>query len=552
MGNTNTNNKKVMKFQQEDNENKDVFFKKYLKKDQVMTILDDNTPSELRFTYSSLISNFRVKKNFSCQKDPFYTIKVVENIRSGRLFNLKIIKKDEIIALGLENFKSIYYNEINSTTTLENPNIEKISGIYINDSDFSDLTVFILCTYTKKKSLLDYLNNHIREKTKFTQKELLTIIKILIEIAYKMKLKNIIYRNFSLQNIYFIVEDNYISLCLRNFYFSSTYKPTQTFKGLTGNLWYLAPEILKENSYDYRSDIWSLGILFYQLLTFENPFENTSNKKQILNILRSNKAFKKFKEVRYLTGYEQIYNLVLNMLDEDPSQRKSLESLEKNPILADFNKYFNPLSEYKHLLKYGKQEIQKINSKVLGIKSLHDFIFYLVYNMRDFLLSSEEQMSINEIYKHFDKNCDGELEIQEIEKALSDEKFCNACILNYINAIKVITECDFIRSIGLSSNCLTYPIFLTTIIIKKLIDKQGLSSINESIKIIFEEIDEDNSGTISIEELQNRFHKQYNKDVKTIFEEIVNNNNYDRNKRINFDCLNLEEFTALLSYDLVK
>ena len=82
MGNTNNNNKKIIKFQQEENENKDVFFKKYLKKDQVMMILDDNTPIELRFFYSSLISNFRVKKNIQCQKDPFYTIKVVENIAS--------------------------------------------------------------------------------------------------------------------------------------------------------------------------------------------------------------------------------------------------------------------------------------------------------------------------------------------------------------------------------------------------------------------------------------------------------------------------------------
>ena len=172
--------------------------------------------------------------------------------------------------------------------------------------------------------------------------------------------------------------------------------------------------------------------------------------------------------------------------------------------------------------------------------------------MRDFLLSSEDVMIVNELYKQFDKNCDGEVEMQEIEMVLKEEKIDYEFIFDYINAIKVIIECDFKRSIGIVTNYLSYSIFLTTSIILRLLRRSQSDNIDEAIKIIFEEIDEDNSGTISISELQNRFHKQYNKDVNTIFEDIANNNNYDRNKKINFESLNLEEFTSLLSYDLVK
>ena len=39
----------------------------------------------------------------------------------------------------------------------------------------------------------------------------------------------------------------------------------------------MAPEVLRKN-YDYRSDIWSLGIIAYMLLCGEYPFEEILKK----------------------------------------------------------------------------------------------------------------------------------------------------------------------------------------------------------------------------------------------------------------------------------
>ncbi len=38
----------------------------------------------------------------------------------------------------------------------------------------------------------------------------------------------------------------------------------------------MAPEIMEQTSYNYKSDIWSLGVLYYRMLFGEYPFKGRS------------------------------------------------------------------------------------------------------------------------------------------------------------------------------------------------------------------------------------------------------------------------------------
>jgi len=46
----------------------------------------------------------------------------------------------------------------------------------------------------------------------------------------------------------------------------------------TGTPYYCSPEVWKDQPYDYKSDIWSLGCVLYQMITFLPPFRATTMK----------------------------------------------------------------------------------------------------------------------------------------------------------------------------------------------------------------------------------------------------------------------------------
>lgn len=55
-----------------------------------------------------------------------------------------------------------------------------------------------------------------------------------------------------------------------------------------GTIPYMAPEIINGDEYNKECDVWSLGIILYQLMTFRLPFDG-DNMRQLSRLIRRNK-----------------------------------------------------------------------------------------------------------------------------------------------------------------------------------------------------------------------------------------------------------------------
>ena len=55
----------------------------------------------------------------------------------------------------------------------------------------------------------------------------------------------------------------------------------------------MAPEILSGQKYDHTVDVWSLGCIFYEMLTGINVFTGTSKPNLLENIIRGDYKFPK-------------------------------------------------------------------------------------------------------------------------------------------------------------------------------------------------------------------------------------------------------------------
>src|SRR3989338_6687038 len=95
-----------------------------------------------------------------------------------------------------------------------------------------------------------------------------------------------------------------------------------------GTLIYAAPEQIRENLLNEKTDIWSLGVTLYELLTFKNPFADKTIKKTADKILKGNPILLRSYNKKIPLELEAI---VLKCLELSPKNRyESLSELSKD------------------------------------------------------------------------------------------------------------------------------------------------------------------------------------------------------------------------------
>ena len=139
-----------------------------------------------------------------------------------------------------------------------------------------------------------------------------------------MHKKHILHRDIKTQNI-FLTKNNMVKL--GDFGISKSLEGSLAqAKTVIGTPYYLSPEIISNVPYSYKSDIWSLGVLLYEMTTFKMPFDASSISELAKKI--KNGDFQKINSQIYSN---ELKKLIYDMLNLNPNLRPSTkEILSKN------------------------------------------------------------------------------------------------------------------------------------------------------------------------------------------------------------------------------
>ncbi|WP_026887451.1 Stk1 family PASTA domain-containing Ser/Thr kinase [Clostridium beijerinckii] len=248
----------------------------------------------------------------------------------NRFVAVKILKSE---LSNNEEFILRFKREANSIASLSHPNIVNIYDIG-SENDIN----FIVMEYINGKTLKQVLKDNIRLSPANTLNISLQIAKALI-YAHK---NNIIHRDIKCDNI-LISDDNIAKLAdfgIAKLPNSSTI--TNSNK-IIGSVHYFSPEQAKGEYVDFRTDIYALGIVMYEMITGSVPFNgNTSISVAIMHIQEP------VIPPKYVISDipENINLVILKALEKDPVNRfKSakefanvLSSIKENPnFKIDFN-----------------------------------------------------------------------------------------------------------------------------------------------------------------------------------------------------------------------
>ena len=193
-----------------------------------------------------------------------------------------------------------------------NNNSVRCYDYFNNDKNF--VIIMELCDKNLSQLLIEKKE---KEKRYFNSEEILEILQQLNN-TFKIIRYDIIHRNLKLENILIKNENgnNIIKLadygCRRRI---TTLLKIEGKASYDGTVAYMAPEVLRGEKYNYKIDLWSLGIIIFRFYFGVSPFSEVDKDKLIKFIDKfENDSLKK-------SGNENLDDLIKKLLEKDPSKR---------------------------------------------------------------------------------------------------------------------------------------------------------------------------------------------------------------------------------------
>lgn len=235
------------------------------------------------------------------------------------LYAIKTLKKEGLSKLVYD----CLIEEVNILSSLDHPNIVKYYGTFENSQ-----YLHIEMEYLKGDNLYKIIS--LKNYNELDEKEMALIIRQLLKALLFIHNKNIVHRDIKPENVVFGKKDDYSTLKLIDFGLATT---TRNKKKLScGTPYYMAPEIVEGRFYP-KTDIWSVGVIIYFMITGKFPFNATKNE-DIFEIIMK-KPFNPI-ELERTDCSDEAKDLVKRILVKDPEKRLSTEECLAHPWIKRF------------------------------------------------------------------------------------------------------------------------------------------------------------------------------------------------------------------------
>lgn len=184
-----------------------------------------------------------------------------------RFVAIKILR-DEFI--NDEEFIKKFRRESQAAASLSHPNIVNIYDVGVEE-DGNKKIYYIVMEYIKGKTLKEV----IKENGKLNLDEAMNISLQIAEALHHAHRNHIVHRDIKPHNI-MITEDKRIKVTDFGIARAATSSTVTTTSNVLGSVHYFSPEQARGGYTDEKSDIYSLGIVMYEMLTGKLPFEGES------------------------------------------------------------------------------------------------------------------------------------------------------------------------------------------------------------------------------------------------------------------------------------
>ena len=234
----------------------------------------------------------KVYKGFDSETDEIIAIKIVDRSH---------IKPD-----AHKRIKS----EVRILEQIEHKNIIHLID-FINDEDY----YYLILEYCAGGDL----SNFIKSEGRLNEERAKGYMSQIVDALRYLKRLNIVHRDLKPQNILLTADKQTIKLT--DFNFARELEETDLSQTVCGSPLYMAPEILENKEYSTKADMWSIGMVLYEMVYGHSPYFDCYSMIDLMNKIKS-------RPIKYTNRVSQDCNELLErMLTIDSERRLSWEEL---------------------------------------------------------------------------------------------------------------------------------------------------------------------------------------------------------------------------------
>ena len=262
------------------------------------------------------MENFKIINKIG--EGAYSTVYTVRRIEDNQLYALKKVK---IQNLSLKE-KQNALNEVRILASVNSPFVISYKESFIDDTD---QTLCIVMEYADEGDLFQKITLYKKLHTTFEEND---AWKIFIQITiglHDLHSYNILHRDLKSANV-FLFRDGTAKLGDLNV---SKITPRGLGCTQTGTPYYASPEVWRDNPYNLKSDIWSLGCLCYEILMLKTPFRAETMEGLYRKVMKG-----KYPEIskKYSNKFDYV---ISNMLKLKPEERPTTGDILKIPEIIE-------------------------------------------------------------------------------------------------------------------------------------------------------------------------------------------------------------------------
>ncbi|KAF7828960.1 calcium-dependent protein kinase 28-like [Senna tora] len=429
-----------------------------------------------------------------------YTYVGIDKANGDRVAVKRIDKSKMILPIAVEDVK----REVKILKELTgHENVVQFYNAFEDDS-----YVYIVMELCEGGELLDRIL--AKKDSRYTEKDAAVVVRQMLKVAAECHLHGLVHRDMKPENFLFKSTKEDSPLKATDFGLSDFIKPGKKFHDIVGSAYYVAPEVLKRKS-GPESDVWSIGVITYILLSGRRPFWDKTEDGIFKEVLRNKPDFRR-------KPWPSISNaakdFVKKLLVKDPrarltaAQALSHQWVREGGEALEIPIDISVLSNMRQFVKFSRL-------KQFALRALAS------------TLNEEELADLRDQFDAIDVDKSGAISLEEMRQALAKDipwKLKDSRVLEILQAIDCNTD-------GL----VDFSEFVAATLHVHQMEEHDSERWQHRSQAAFEKFDIDKDGYITPEEL--RMHTGLRGSIDPLLEEA----DIDKDGKIS-----LQEFRRLL------